>query len=215
MFDESMAFVLYNDIFPSTGLPEDAVHEAGILFENLKSSETMAPKIKALFPKLKVEDWKEMNPMLSMSLEWINLMSAIIIGIFLLALSFGIVNTMLMAVLERSRELGMLGAIGMSKKRIFSMIMLETVFLTLTGSLAGIVLGVALIVPSLRTGLDLTPLMGDAFVDWGFGSVIYPVVNITMFVEILILVITAGILSAIYPAMKALKLKPLEAIRQL
>ena len=215
MLDESMAFVLYDDIFPATGLPQDAVHEAGILFRDLQASENLAPQIGALFPDMKVEDWCEMNPMLAMSLEWINLMAVIIIGIFLLALSFGIVNTMLMAVLERTHELGMLGAIGMSKKSMFSMIMLETVFLTLVGSFVGIILAVALLLPSIRTGLNLTPLMGDAFVDWGFGSVIYPIVNITMFVEIVILVIAAGILSAIYPALKALKLKPLEAIRQL
>jgi len=215
MLDESMAFVLYDDIFPATGLPQDAVHEAGILFRDLKASETLAPQVKALFPDMRVEDWREMNPMLSMSLEWINMMAVVIIGIFLLALSFGIVNTMLMAVLERTRELGMLGAIGMSKKSIFSMIMLETVFLTFVGSVVGIILGVALLLPSIHTGLDLTPLMGDTFVDWGFGSVIYPQINVAMFVEIVILVIVAGILSAIYPAMKALKLKPLEAIRQL
>jgi ABC-type lipoprotein release transport system permease subunit len=209
-----MAYVLYDDIFPATGLPQDAVHEAGILFRDLKANDTLAPQIRAFFPDMKVEDWREMNPVLAMSLEWINLMAVIIIGIFLLALSFGIVNTMLMAVLERTRELGMLGAIGMSKKSIFNMIIFETVFLTLAGSFVGIILAVALLLPSIHTGLDLTPLMGDAFVDWGFGSVIYPVVNIAMFIEIVILVIMAGILSAIYPAMKALKLKPLEAIRQ-
>jgi ABC-type lipoprotein release transport system permease subunit len=215
MLDERNAFVLYDDIFPATGLPQDAIHEAGILFRDLKASETLSPQAKALFPQMDVEDWTEMSPMLSMSLEWVNLISVIIIGIFLLALSFGIVNTMLMAVLERTHELGMLGAIGMSKKSIFSMIMLETLFLTFVGSFVGIILGVAFILPSVHNGLDLTPLMGNDFVDWGFGSVIYPELNIGTFVKIGCMVIAAGILSAIYPARKALVLKPLEAIRQL
>ena len=60
--------------------------------------------------------------------------------IILLALGFGIVNTMLMAVLERVKELGMLMAIGMNRKRVFRMIMLETVFLGLTGAMVGTML---------------------------------------------------------------------------
>jgi len=145
----------------------------------------------------------------------IDYMAVIILGIFLLALSFGIINTMLMAVLERTRELGMLGAIGMSKGKIYNMIMLETVFLTLFGSVIGIILAVALILPLIETGIDLSFFMEDLMEDYGFSSVIYPVANMKMFVQILALVILAGILSAIYPARKALSLKPLDAIREI
>jgi len=56
--------------------------------------------------------------------------------------------------------------------------------------------------------------MEDQFEDFGFASIVYPVLNVRMFVEIVVLVILAGILSAIYPARKALKLKPLDAIKQ-
>ena len=61
----------------------------------------------------------------------------IFIGIIMLALAFGIINTMMMTILERTKELGMLMAIGMNRKKIFSMIMLETVFLTLVGAVTG------------------------------------------------------------------------------
>jgi ABC-type antimicrobial peptide transport system permease subunit len=155
-----------------------------------------------------------MNPALSLYFTYTDFIAYIILGIFLLALSFGIINTMLMAVLERTRELGMLGAIGMSKGKIFNMIMLETVFLTLFGSIIGIILAVAFLLPTLQTGIDLSFFMKDYFEDYGFASMIYPVVNLKMFVQIFVLVILAGLLSAIYPARKALKLNPLEAIRQ-
>ena len=214
MLDETEVFVRFDDVFALTSLPENAIHEAAIMTQNLETCEKIFPQIKALFPTLDVKDWSIINPMLAMMIKYTDFFSMMILVIFMLALLFGIINTMLMAVLERTRELGMLGAIGMSKRKIFSMIMLETLFLTLLGSVAGIILGVAAIFPSINSGVDLTPLMSDNFEDFGFGSIVFPILNIKMFVEIVVLVIIAGILSAIYPAIKALKLKPLEAIRQ-
>jgi ABC-type lipoprotein release transport system permease subunit len=213
VLDESTVFVRYNDVFTYTGLPEGSVHEAAILLPDFETCDNVIPQMKALFPHMEVRDWKEMNPALAMYFIYNDFMAVIILGIFLFALSFGIINTMLMAVLERKRELGMLGAIGMSKRKIFNMIMFETSFLTLIGSIVGIVLAVVVLIPTMKTGIDLSFFMEDQFEDYGFSSMIYPVINIKMFVQILFLVLLAGILSAIYPARKALKLKPLEAIR--
>ena len=214
MFDEGYVFVRYSEVFDYTGLPQGAVHEAAIRLPDFETCDMVAPQLKSIFTDMDVRDWRELNPPLAMYFTIIDYMAFIIVGIFLLALSFGIINTMLMAVLERTRELGMLGAIGMSKGKIFNMIMLETVFLTLFGSAIGIMLAVALILPMIETGIDLSFFMEDFMEDYGFSSVIYPVANMKMFVQILALVFLAGILSAIYPARKALKLKPLEAIRE-
>jgi ABC-type lipoprotein release transport system permease subunit len=213
MFDEGNVFARYADIAAYTGLPEGAAHEVSVAAADLEACELIAPQLKDMFSDMDVRDWGEINPTLRMSLAWTDLMAVVLLGIFLFALSFGIINTMLMAVMERTRELGVLGAIGMSKGRIFRMIMLETVFLTLAGSIAGIILGVAAIVPSMKNGIDLTFLMSDLFEDYGYGSIVYPVLSVGMFAEITVMVILAGILSALYPARKALKLNPLEAIR--
>jgi len=213
IFDESQVFVRYSDIFPYTALPEGAVHETAVLLPDIETANRLLPEFNALFPDMTVRDWSEINPALSMYFAYTDFMGLIILGIFLFALSFGIINTMLMAVLERTRELGMLGAIGMSKRNIFSMIMLETVFLTLVGGAVGIILGIAVVLPTMESGIDLSFMMADQFEDFGFSSKVYPIFNIKMLTEIVVLVILAGILSAIYPARKALKLKPLEAMR--
>ncbi|MDR2425488.1 MAG: FtsX-like permease family protein [Prevotellaceae bacterium] len=214
MFDESNIFVRLGDIAAYTGLPPGAVHELAATVADLQTCELVAPQMKTLFPNMCVQDWGEINPTLRMSLAWTDMIAVVLIGIFLFALSFGIINTMLMAVLERTRELGVLGAIGMTKGRIFRMIMLETVFLTLAGSVAGVALGAAVIIPSMTTGIDLSFLMGDLFEDYGYGSTVYPKLNMEMLIEIFIMVILAGIISAIYPARKALKQKPVEAMRR-
>ena len=217
VFDEGTVFVRYDDLLPNTALPDGAAHMAAILFANntpFDKIDEITPDIKNLFPTYDVQNWAQISPMMSLSLSWTNLMVVVIIAIFLFALAFGIINTMLMAVLERQQELGMLQAIGMSKGKIFAMIMYETAFLTILGGLVGIILAALTIFPSIRGGIDLTPLMGNDFEDFGFSSVVYPILDIKMFLEIVGLVIITGIVSAIYPARKALKLKPLDAIRE-
>jgi len=213
MFDEGNVFVRYDDIFDYTGLPFGSVHETAVRLTNIEECKLVAPQFKNLLPEMDVQDWAELNPGMAMSLEWTMFMGPIMLSIFLLALAFGIINTMLMAVLERTHEIGMLGAIGMSKGKIFGMIMYETMFLTLLGAVVGIAVAVALIYPTLESGINLSGFIGDDFEDFGFSSMVYPVFNVKMMVQIVVLVITTGILSAIYPARKALKLKPLEAIR--
>jgi len=216
-FDERTVFVRYSDLLPHTALPDSAAHVAAIMLgekTDIEKIDRLTPEIKALFPNMDVKNWRELNPVMSMSLGMINMTVLIIIGIFLFALAFGIINTMLMAILERTYEIGMLGAVGMSKRKIFTMIMYETLFLTFAGGAVGIILAALALFPSIHNGVDLTPLMGDSLEDYGFSSVIYPVLNIKMFIEIVVLVIAAGILSAIYPALKALKLRSLDAIRE-
>jgi len=214
MMDDGHVFIQYYDVFDYTGLPPGAVHEAAIRVPDLETCDIVSPQLKNLFPDMDVQNWKEMNPAINMTFVYTDFFGVIIIGIFLLALSFGIINTMLMAVLERTRELGMLGAIGMGKGKIFNMIMFETVFLTIFGGIVGIILGVVFIIPTLKTGIDLTFFMEDYFEDFGFASIVYPVLNAKMLLQIVVLVLLTGILSAIYPARKALKLNPLEAIRE-
>jgi ABC-type antimicrobial peptide transport system permease subunit len=119
---------------------------------------------------------------------------------------------MLTAILERTKELGMLMAIGMNKKRVFNMIMLETIFLTLVGAVIGMLVGWLLIEITHRTGLDFSSV-GEGFEAMGWSAVIYPEITVSFFFIVTLLVIVTGILSSIFPARKALKLNPVEALR--
>jgi ABC-type lipoprotein release transport system permease subunit len=212
-FDESAVFVRKSDIQAYTGLPEGAVHEIALTTADFETCRAALPRLQALLPEMDVQSWDMLQPELGLMFSWIGLMNGVILAIFLSALSFGIVNTMLMAVLERTRELGMLACIGMSRRRMFRMIMLETVFLAGLGSCAGILLGALVVGCTAKEGINLAFLLEDQFEEYGFASVVYPVMQATTFAQIAALVALAAILSAIYPARKALKLEPLEAIR--
>jgi ABC-type antimicrobial peptide transport system permease subunit len=144
--------------------------------------------------------------------DYVHQIYALFMGIILAALAFGIVNTMLMVVLERTRELGMLTAIGMNKRKVFSMIMLESVFLSLIGGLAGMLTGWIIIILTAKNGINFVKY-AEGLEAYGYSAHLFPEITLGFFIMVTILIIITGILSSIYPAMKALKLNPVEAIR--
>ena len=170
------------------------------------------PVLKHDYPAAEVKDWQELFPELGMLTAMLTTMNYLILGIILAALAFGIVNTMLMIVLERSRELGMLMAVGMNKHKVFRMIMLESILLSLCGGIAGIVISIFLIQLSAHTGIDLSAF-GQGFEAMGYDPVMYPELRPGFFAGTVIMVILTGILSSLYPARKALAINPALAVK--
>ena len=156
--------------------------------------------------------WKELAPDAGMMADIMQFYYYMIMGIIFFALAFGIINTMLMAILERVKELGMLMAIGMKKLQVFTMIMLETIFLTLTGSVVGMALGGLIINITGKTGLNFSSVE-EGFEAMGWSAIVYPDIEISFFFGVTLMVIIVAILSSIIPARKALKFKPIEALR--
>ena len=133
-------------------------------------------------------------------------------GIILVALLFSIINTMLMSVLDRVREFGMLMAVGMRKGQVFRMILLETVFLSMLGGPLGLLLSYVLINAVGSAGINLA---GAAYEDYGFATVVYPNLGGEAYFNVTIMVLVMAVVAALYPANKALKLNPVQAIRKL
>ncbi len=212
-FDESNAFVRYSDLLDITGLPANSAHEIAVYLKNSDASGSVAQEIKKLHPDLNVEQWFEIMPELNYLTETMDNYMYIFIIIILLALGFGIVNTMLMVVLERVKELGMLMAVGMNRRKVFSMIMLETVYLSIIGGVAGIIVGTLAATYFHQHGLNLSGLYGKGLSALGYASTIYTAVLPDMIIMTAILVIITGVISSVYPALKALRLNPADAIR--
>ena len=213
MFDESTIFVRKSDILPYTGLPAGVAHEVAILAENVSSGKTVTEALSKALPQMDVQGWNELQPALGLIHAWTDLINVIILSIFLVALSFGIVNTMLMAVLERTKELGVLACIGMNKRNIFKMVMFETLCLTVVGSAVGILLASWVIGYTGEHGIDLGFMLNANYERFGFSSVVYPILETRAFLEIIALVVITGMISAIYPARKALKINSWEATK--
>lgn len=215
-FDEHNAYVNSMEIIPIIGCNPNNAHEIAISVFEDDFTENVIGTLKNIFnnDQIEIQSWKEVMPELNLLNGATEYMLYIFMTIIFLALSFGIINTMLMAVLERIREIGMLMAIGMNKPRIFKMIMLETILLMSTGSAVGLVFAYLIVNFFKVHGIDLS-VLGAGLSDLGFSSIIHPFLKPSAYVAIVILVITTGILSSIVPARKALSLNPSEAIRKL
>lgn len=212
MFEEGNVFVQYSDLKRLTSLPEGAAHEIIVHLENQDDLFNITDKLAASHQNLEVQNWKQLVPELALLTEMGDMYTYMLVIIILLSLGFGIVNTMLMVVLERVKEIGMLMAIGMSKIRVFMMLMFETVLLTLTGGIIGVLLGFLTASGLQKNGIDLSRY-AQGLEELGYDSIIYPVIESEIVSTIIFLVIFTGILASIYPARKALKYKPAEAIR--
>jgi putative ABC transport system permease protein len=211
MFDDGNIFVRGTDLMRLTGLKGQEAHEIAILL-NKNETDDVTKTLSGMFPNLEVKSWKQLSPEAGYLVSAMNQYMFIFIIVILIALCFGIINTMLMVIMERIHELGMLMAIGMNRARVFTMIMLETVFLSLTGGVTGLILGYTAIKYFAKAGINLY-FWKEAFSELGYSAYIYPVIDSKTILITAIMVMVAGIFSALYPAYKALKLNPSEAIR--
>lgn len=211
-FDGRFAYVERGVLASTAGLQENQVHEVAVLCTGLDEGKTAAASLAPNFKLLSVRSWEQVSPEIAMYAEMGNFMGMIYIVIILFALAFGIVNTMMMSVLERIRELGMLMAIGMNKIRVFTMIMVESILLSLTGGAVGMAISAVILSILSKTGIDFG-MWAEGLGALGYSSIIYPKTTVGNYVTITVLVIITGMVASLWPARRALKLKPVEALR--
>ncbi len=210
MYDEVNAFVRLEDLQAISGVYGS--HEIALTLKDEELVEQYREKLIATFPEVHIASWRGIAPELGYADKMMDLVMTIFLVIIMLALAFGIVNTMLMAVLERKKELGMLISVGMNKRKVFWMIVWESIFLALIAGPLGIFSSYAAIQFFGKYGIDLS-FAADGLRSVGLESVIYPTIHPNYYIVISILVVSTAILSCIYPALKALKLNPAETLR--
>ena len=182
----------------------------------LKDNQSLIQTKKKMEMKTKnlVRTYREIAPEFDMIEEGSAISKQVITLIVMLALLFGIINTMLMAVLERTKEIGMLRAIGMYKRKIFLMIVLETSMISLVSAPVGLIAGFLTNVYFEKNGgMDLSQY-ARALEQYGGDAIFYPEIALSTYFFLMLVVIMTALMGAIYPAIKAVNLKPLEAIRK-
>jgi len=190
---------------------DDRISEIVIIDEDFRDVETLYQKIKAATPDtLEIKAWYELDTYLNSMLNMMDGFVLVWIIIIFLALSFGLVNTLAMAVFERTREIGLIQALGMRPSMIVYQILLESLLLLLIGLSIGNVLALVTIIP-LESGMDVSAV-AEGMAMMGASSVLYPNLTLDDMIIANVVVILLGTLTAIFPAWRAAKLDPVQAI---
>jgi putative ABC transport system permease protein len=211
-YDETNVFVKINDLDTLAGI-KGKYNEIAVLLHSSNDVEQYKTELQKIYKGNAVETWMQISPEMNLLVSATDEMMFIYMAIIILALAFGIVNTMLMAILERTREIGMMLALGMNKLKVFQMILLESIFLVVAGTPPGVLLALITVAYTHKKGISLARF-SEAYSNFGYSSMVYPNINIKEIIIMLLMVIVTAIIAALFPAARALKLKPAEAIRK-
>ncbi|MGB9664020.1 MAG: ABC transporter permease [Ignavibacteria bacterium] len=211
IYDETTVFIKQKDL--SYTLEQSApIHEFAIRLVSTDLIDTTTNILKSKLKNYSVENWKQLAPELSLTSEFLYLQLNIFMGIILFALLFGISNTMMMSVFERIREFGLLMAIGMKRIFLFILIILESIFLLFSGGLIGTLLGYISIKLLAIKGIDLS-IVEEGLAAYGMSTILYPTLPLHMYITLFFMMTITAIIASISPALRAIRLKPAEAIR--
>ena len=218
MFDDYNVFVKNSSIF--SNVPNlKGYHEIPILTINggvttNSINESLKFDLQKINNTLDIKSWNEIAVELAYANQMLSSFLYIFMLIVLSGLSFGIINTMLMAILERKKEIGMLMSIGMTKIYIFLMICFETVFLSLVAIPFGLLITYITIDYFSVSGLDLS-VVGSGLENFGVGTILYLKLPTEYYINLSLLVILISSISSIFPAIRALKINPAEATKSI
>ena len=218
MFDDYNVFVKNSSIF--SNVPNlKGYHEIPILTINggvttNSINESLKLDLQKINNTLDIKSWNEIAVELAYANQMLSSFLYIFMLIVLSGLSFGIINTMLMAILERKKEIGMLMSIGMTKIYIFLMICFETVFLSLVAIPFGLLITYITIDYFSVSGLDLS-VVGSGLENFGVGTILYLKLPTEYYINLSLLVILISSISSIFPAIRALKINPAEATKSI
>jgi len=218
MFDDYNVFVKNSSIF--SNIPDlKSYHEIPILtvdggVTTNSLNESLKLDLQKINNTLDVKSWDEIAVELAYANQMLGSFLYIFMLIVLSGLSFGIINTMLMAILERKKEIGMLMSIGMTKIYIFLMICFETVFLSLVAIPFGLLITYITIDYYSVSGIDLS-VVGSGLENFGVGTILYLKLPIEYYFNLSLLVILISSISSIFPAIRALKINPVEATKSI
>jgi ABC-type lipoprotein release transport system permease subunit len=217
--DGGMALLPMQSVQKVLGYEANEVSLIAVSLRDQRASHALRDRMQSQpeFKHVEVLNWQQTQPDLAGMIavdKSANRISQLLIALLIAA---GILNTMLMSVLERMREFGVMMALGMSPRNLFSLVMLEAFWLAVIGLIIGIIVTIPWYLYMAETGIDLTSAYGD---DFSFGGVLLDTVfKIRLFKEsiigILIGLFSLALLSGAYPAWRAGRIPPVESLKAL
>ena len=191
-------------------LESPGVTEVSVMLRDPTDIAAVEARLEPVVAPLDVSDWTALKPLIAALVSMSGAMIGIFVGVFMVALAFGVLNTLIAVVLERTRELGLLQALGMKRSWIVLQVMIESGVIIAVGLVAGLLLG-RWVIWLLRDGVDLSAF-AEGMAMLGGSTVITPVITGADVALVVATVLTLGFVGALYPAWRAVRIEPLEAL---
>jgi len=190
------------------------VHLPG--FNRLSDDEAL-PALKAhlqsaLGDAYEVETWAEVDPSMAAYLGSVGPINLFVSGIFFVLAGLVVANALYLSIIERVREFGVIMALGALRRKVVGMVLSESLFLCGVGALLGGAVGLT-VVAHLAQGFSFPGQLGDLYAEQGLPRVLYASVNPGQMLTLLGFTFVTGVLAALFPALTAGRLEPVEAMR--
>ncbi len=191
----------------------DGVSEIAVMTPDRKHLDALVTRLRATAPGLDVAAWTETQPLLVLTEKVNNVVLIIWFVVVFAAMAFGLVNTLLMALFERTREFGLFLALGMAPRFILGQVLLESLMMLVISLVLGNLIA-WMSVASLRGGIDLSRFaQGLELV--GVSPVIYPALALSDVTVANIIVVVLGVTASFYPAWRASRYVPVQALTRI
>ncbi|MCX7063927.1 MAG: FtsX-like permease family protein [Proteobacteria bacterium] len=193
-------------------LGTDSVTEVSVRLRDDRFGVLADSRLVQQFDGLEILNWRQLEPQAAAMFELANAAILIWFVILMLALAFGLINTLTTAVLERVREIGMLRALGMRPGAVVVQVVMESVLIVMAGLVGGIAIGYMLI-RYFSDGIDLSRWSAGIELA-GLRSRLVPHLLWSDVVAVTVMALALGLLASAYPAWRAVRISPLDALRR-
>jgi putative ABC transport system permease protein len=200
-------------------MPDEA-HEIVIHARHPERASLLSQRIARTtrFAGVEVLDWRTLAPEMVTLVRITDLAGVLVLVLVFIAASSGVANTMVMATFERTREFGMLLALGIHPARLVRLVVVESVALGIVGAVMGATIGIALVAITHSTGIDYAWLAGGGPSELSFAGLrwslrFYPTLGAADVARAIAAVCITSLLAATWPALRATRLEPIQALR--
>ncbi len=193
----------------------DQTTEVSIVLQSVGQEKEVIPVLQAALPGDEIDSWETLRPEITETMSTKMAFTTIFGFIVILIASIGILNIQLMAVFERTREMGVLAALGMKGRQIMNLFLLEGTLIGVVGAVLGAILSVLLLLWVGQKGLDYSFASGMGEITALMGDRLYPSVSVADVINRAITTVIIVAIASFYPAWQASRKEPAEALHHI
>jgi ABC-type lipoprotein release transport system permease subunit len=186
--------------------------EVAVTLHDMNQEQAVLNTLQNQLPNAEVDSWQTLKPEIRETMDTKQVFTSVMGLIIILIASIGILNLMMMAAFERTREMGVLAALGLKSRQIMGLFLLEGALIGVVGAVIGCVLGSLLVAWIGQVGIDYSTASGMGEMTALMGDRLYPRVTLLSVVSRGVIVAVIATLASLYPAWQASRKEPAEAL---